>query len=176
MIIYFPLLCSILTSVDDKLTLKHSLRCLQRACLMHENNRQMIVEADLLTILKPFLRCDECFFLKEVCCLFRFLVLDDDIRVEFGKAHDHARLIAGEVLEEITLLLNSRRNWFMQLNTPAFQLSLLFRVQEGTGTNRRVNADHCLADCPQRTLPCRRDCGRPSIHNGADGEWIPVLI
>lgn len=123
MIIYFPLLCSILTSVDDKLTLKHSLRCLQRACLMHENNRQMIVEADLLTILKPFLRCDECFFLKEVCCLFRFLVLDDDIRVEFGKAHDHARLIAGEVLEEITLLLNSRRNWFMQLNTPAIQLS-----------------------------------------------------
>lgn len=79
---------------------------------MHENNRQMIVEADLLTVTKPLLKCQESFLLKEVCCLYRYLVLDDDIRVEFGKAHEHARLIAGEALEEITRLLDSEEEHF----------------------------------------------------------------
>lgn len=39
--------------------------------------------------------------------MFRYLILDDDIRVEFGKAHEHARTIAAEVLVEITTLLTS---------------------------------------------------------------------
>lgn len=39
--------------------------------------------------------------------MFRYLILDDDIRIEFGKAHDHARIIAAEVLVEITTLLTS---------------------------------------------------------------------
>lgn len=98
----------ILTTCDDNLTKKHCLKCLQRACLMHENNRQMIVNADMLAILKPYLFCAESFMLREVCCLFRYLVLDDDIRVEFGKAHEHARLIATETLEDITKLLGSK--------------------------------------------------------------------
>lgn len=42
-----------------------------------------------------------------MCTVFRYLVLDDDIRVDFGKAHDHARMIAAEVLVEITTLLTS---------------------------------------------------------------------
>lgn len=67
----------------------------------------MIVEADFLTLLKPYLTCDESFLLREVCCVFRYLVLDDDIRVEFGKAHEHARLIAAETLEDLTKLLDS---------------------------------------------------------------------
>lgn len=33
------------------------------------------------------------------------MILDDDIRVEFSKAHEHARTIAAEVLTEITELL-----------------------------------------------------------------------
>lgn len=43
--------------------------------------------------------------LKETCAVFRHLILDDDIRVEFSKAHDHARAIAAEVLAELTQLL-----------------------------------------------------------------------
>lgn len=35
----------------------------------------------------------------------RHLILDDDVRVEFSKAHDHARAIAVEVLAELTELL-----------------------------------------------------------------------
>lgn len=75
---------------------------------MHENNRQMIVEAGFVELLKPYLKCDESFMLREVCCLYRYLVLDDDIRVEFGKAHEHARLIATECLEDLTQLLDSK--------------------------------------------------------------------
>lgn len=40
--------------------------------------------------------------------LFRYLILDDDIRVEFGKAHDHARTIASTVLADLTGLLESK--------------------------------------------------------------------
>lgn len=43
--------------------------------------------------------------LKETCSLFRHLILDDDVRIEFSKAHDHARAIAAEVLIELTHLL-----------------------------------------------------------------------
>lgn len=46
-----------------------------------------------------------CQVLRETCAVFRHLILDDDIRVEFSKAHDHARTIAAEVLTELTELL-----------------------------------------------------------------------
>lgn len=45
--------------------------------------------------------------MKDVCMLFRYLILDDDVRVEFGKAHDHAKAIATEVLADLTTILNS---------------------------------------------------------------------
>ena len=43
--------------------------------------------------------------LKETCSLFRHLILDDDVRIEFSKAHEHARTIAADVLIELTTLL-----------------------------------------------------------------------
>ena len=42
---------------------------------------------------------------KEVCQLFRVLTLDDDPRVPFGKAHDHAKMIVTEA-EALELLLD----------------------------------------------------------------------
>lgn len=62
----------------------------------------MIMNGDIVALLKPLLHSGA---LKEICTLFRYLILDDDIRIEFGKAHDHARLIASECLEDITMLL-----------------------------------------------------------------------
>lgn len=41
----------------------------------------------------------------ETCSVFRHLILDDDVRVEFSKAHEHARTIASDVLVELTELL-----------------------------------------------------------------------
>lgn len=43
--------------------------------------------------------------LKETCSLFRHLILDDDVRIEFSKAHEHARIIAADALIELTHLL-----------------------------------------------------------------------
>ena len=42
---------------------------------------------------------------KEVCQMFRTLTLDDDPRVPFGKAHDHAKMIVTEA-EALELLLD----------------------------------------------------------------------
>jgi hypothetical protein len=33
---------------------------------------------------------------KLICCALRTLTLDDDVRVPFGKAHNHAKLIVTE--------------------------------------------------------------------------------
>ena len=69
-------------------------------------NRQLIVAEDILVKhLKPLLARDESEIIKNICTCLRFFVLDDDIRVEFGKAHDHARLIAAECLVELTTLM-----------------------------------------------------------------------
>lgn len=58
--------------------------------------------------------------LKETCTVFRHLILDDDIRIEFSKAHDHARAIASDVLAELTELLTG---WLLnKLNPNAFHL------------------------------------------------------
>lgn len=74
--------------------------------MLHENNRQLIVNGDILiNHLKPLMNRDEPEIIKNVCTTLRFLILDDDIRVEFGKAHDHARLIAQECLVELTHLM-----------------------------------------------------------------------
>lgn len=62
-------------------------------------------EEILVTHLKPLLQRGETDIVKNVCGCFRFLILDDDIRVEFGKAHEHARLIATECLSELTQLM-----------------------------------------------------------------------
>lgn len=45
--------------------------------------------------------------LRDVLAVLRALVLDDDVRVEFGKAHEHARVIASDTLCAITELLSS---------------------------------------------------------------------
>lgn len=45
--------------------------------------------------------------LKETCAVFRHLILDDDLRVEFSESHKHAKTIAENVLVELTQLLPS---------------------------------------------------------------------
>lgn len=45
--------------------------------------------------------------------VFRHLILDDDIRVEFSKAHDHARAIAADVLTELTELLTGKLTHYL---------------------------------------------------------------
>lgn len=74
-------------------------------------NRQLIVNENILVRhLKPLLSRSEPEIIRNVCTCFRFLILDDDIRVEFGKAHDHARMIAQECLVDLTQLMTTFKN------------------------------------------------------------------
>ncbi|EDW48420.1 GM19919 [Drosophila sechellia] len=75
-----------------------TLQWLQKACIMHEMNRQNIMNTAALKLMKPLLGEGKDRLVRELTAVFRFLVLDDDIRVEFGCAHEHARQIAGEEL------------------------------------------------------------------------------
>lgn len=82
------------------------LRWLQKACILHEMNRQAIMdEGGAVKQFKVLIEHSDPEVVKHACALFRFVILDDDIRVEFGKAHEHARTLATEMLPDITKLL-----------------------------------------------------------------------
>lgn len=72
--------------------------------------RQQIFDAGILDHLKPLLLEANPALLRDALGVIRALVLDDDVRVEFGRAHEHARAIAGDTLCHITSLLSSK--WF----------------------------------------------------------------
>ncbi|KAL1392845.1 hypothetical protein pipiens_000360, partial [Culex pipiens pipiens] len=92
-------------SGDDAVTCD-LLRWLQKACILHEMNRQTIMDdGRVVKQFKRLIENSDSEVVKHACALFRFLILDDDIRVEFGKAHEHARTLANEMLPDITKLL-----------------------------------------------------------------------
>ncbi|XP_021913499.1 armadillo repeat-containing protein 6 homolog isoform X2 [Zootermopsis nevadensis] len=75
-------------------------------CIKHEQNRQDLFGMKILIRLKTLLHSDTApVIVRQVCGVARALVLDDDIRVQFGKSHDHARDIALEILCTLTDLL-----------------------------------------------------------------------
>uniref|UniRef100_A0A336LQR2 CSON009516 protein n=1 Tax=Culicoides sonorensis TaxID=179676 RepID=A0A336LQR2_CULSO len=101
----------LLDTQQDKTVICDILKWIQKSCILHEMNRQAIVNANILiTHLKPLLDKGDSALVKDVCAVFRYLILDDDVRVEFGKAHDHARLIATETLTDLTELLSKMKN------------------------------------------------------------------
>lgn len=72
-------------------------------------NRQSIFEAGILDKLKNILIREDATGneVRDACAVIRALCLDDDIRHEFGKAHEHATQIAKACLHIITGLLQS---------------------------------------------------------------------
>ena len=96
--------------------LKYLLKCLNGACLMNEPNRQYLVKNGLCeNLMKIFLRHKiNDGIISDACQLIRSLLLDDDIRVEFGNSHEHAKIIASK-LNGIDILMGvslSRSNFF----------------------------------------------------------------
>lgn len=61
--------------------------------LRHEQNRQTLVSSGVPGHLKIILQShkEKENVVKLSCKAFRSFILDDDIRSEFSKAHDHAR-------------------------------------------------------------------------------------
>lgn len=82
-----------------------TLQWLQKCCIMHEMNRQKIINGNIVVFLKEFVSNKNDNVLREVLAVCRYLVLDDDIRVEFGCAHEHARQLAVEFIITLTNLL-----------------------------------------------------------------------
>ncbi|XP_014921057.1 armadillo repeat-containing protein 6 [Acinonyx jubatus] len=74
------------------------IRCVCHACLKHEQNRQSLVKAGVLPLLTGAItRHGHCAdVVKEACWALRVMTFDDDIRVPFGCAHDHAKMIVQE--------------------------------------------------------------------------------
>jgi hypothetical protein len=78
-------------------------------CIRHEQNRQDIFRMKILPRLKTLLHSDAApVIVREVCGVTRALVLDDDIRVQYGRSHDHAKELALEILCALTDLLKSK--------------------------------------------------------------------
>jgi hypothetical protein len=83
---------------DDPVAQLHGIVAVKHACLMHEANRQNFVAEGLVKLL---LHCIETHAetpaaIAQAAHCLRVLTNDDDVRVAFGKAHDHAKLIVSE--------------------------------------------------------------------------------
>ncbi|XP_026633522.1 armadillo repeat-containing protein 6 isoform X2 [Microtus ochrogaster] len=74
------------------------IRCVRHACLKHEQNRQSLVKAGVLPLLTAAItqHGQHADVVREACWALRVMTFDDDIRVPFGHAHEHAKMIVQE--------------------------------------------------------------------------------
>lgn len=86
------------TYMNNEVLLTMTIKTIKITCTKHEANRQMFVKKGLITklteILNKQMKCSS--VVIEACAGLRVLTLDDDVRVPFGKAHDHAKMIVTE--------------------------------------------------------------------------------
>ncbi|XP_053150393.1 armadillo repeat-containing protein 6 isoform X2 [Hemicordylus capensis] len=75
-----------------------AIRCVRHACLKHEQNRQDLVRGGVLPLLAGAIvqHGDRANVVREACSGLRIMTFDDDIRVPFGHAHDHAKMIVSD--------------------------------------------------------------------------------
>ncbi|XP_074507156.1 armadillo repeat-containing protein 6 [Sebastes fasciatus] len=70
----------------------------RQCCLKHEQNRQDLIKGGVLTLLTGAVTqhkgCAE--LVKEASAALRVMTFDDDVRVTFGNAHEHAKIIVLE--------------------------------------------------------------------------------
>ncbi|XP_065334736.1 armadillo repeat-containing protein 6 homolog [Cloeon dipterum] len=97
---------------ENELVVVQSLKLAKQCCLRHEMNRQLFIEFELAPQLTNLLSSASSPVARHTCSVLRSLILDDDIRVPFGKAHEHARLIASDCggLQSISHLLKDHKS------------------------------------------------------------------
>lgn len=80
------IIIKVLDTQKNKNIICDVLKWIQKACLLHEMNRQTIVNEDiLLKHLKPLLTTrDEPEIIKNVCMTFRFLILDGELKISIN--------------------------------------------------------------------------------------------
>lgn len=99
------MLLRFLLSTDDAVVVR-ALCIVKLCCQLHEENRQRFVAQGIIGPLAEILKTRKCGseVIKNACTVLRSLTLDDDVRVPFGKSHEHAKLIVEEA-DGIKLLL-----------------------------------------------------------------------
>ncbi|KAG8454923.1 hypothetical protein GDO86_001226 [Hymenochirus boettgeri] len=82
---------------DAEVTLL-AIRLTRHVCLKHEQNRQDLVKSGILKHLTGAIKNygSDADVVREACSALRIMTFDDDIRVPFGHAHDHAKMIVLE--------------------------------------------------------------------------------
>ncbi|XP_030822733.1 armadillo repeat-containing protein 6 isoform X2 [Camarhynchus parvulus] len=82
---------------DAEVTLA-GIRCVRHACLKHEHNRQAFVKGGVLPVLTGAItqHGSAAELVRMAASALRVMTFDDDIRVPFGHAHDHAKMIVLE--------------------------------------------------------------------------------
>ncbi|XP_051893822.1 armadillo repeat-containing protein 6 [Pristis pectinata] len=75
-----------------------TIRAIRYSCLKHEQNRQDLVQRGVLPLLTGAIvdHGTSADVVREAACALRVMTYDDDIRVPFGRAHDHAKMIVME--------------------------------------------------------------------------------
>ncbi|KAK2868367.1 hypothetical protein Q7C36_000238 [Tachysurus vachellii] len=83
---------------DDPAMTCLGIRTVRHCCLKHEQNRQGLVKAGVLNILTSAItrHVERPEVVKEACAALRVMTFDDDVRVPFGQAHEHSRMIVQE--------------------------------------------------------------------------------
>lgn len=76
--------------------------------ILFEYFRQKLVELNIVDYLTNLLKEENNSVLKDILIVLRALILDDDVRVEFGHAHEHARIIASQTILPIINLIKSK--------------------------------------------------------------------
>ncbi|KAM7134719.1 armadillo repeat-containing protein 6 [Macrochelys suwanniensis] len=92
------LLQTLKENADDAEMTLAGIRCIRHACLKHEQNRQELVKGGILPLLTgAIVQHGDCAgVVREASSALRVMTFDDDIRVPFGHAHDHAKMIVSE--------------------------------------------------------------------------------
>uniref|UniRef100_A0AAY4ELG7 Armadillo repeat-containing protein 6 n=1 Tax=Denticeps clupeoides TaxID=299321 RepID=A0AAY4ELG7_9TELE len=92
------LLNALHTHQDDPMVSGLVVRVVRHCCLKHEQNRQDLVKAGMLSVLTRAITQHKTHpdVVKEASAALRVMTFDDDVRVPFGHAHDHAKMIVLE--------------------------------------------------------------------------------
>lgn len=106
------------------------------SCLKHEKNRQNLINngghGRIVSLLKG--QKDNGAVVKACCKALRAFTLDDDVRVEHGNAHDHARFLV-EDYNLIIVTLQVIKEWLRDVEVASELLSTL--------ANLCVRAEYC---------------------------------
>ncbi|XP_034245394.1 armadillo repeat-containing protein 6 homolog [Thrips palmi] len=104
-------LLSVLSTSKEAEIVVACLKVAQACCLKHEKNRQKFANREIHTLITSLLELsNDSAILIETCELIKLLTLDDDIREQISRAHEHARLIAINNLCILCDLLGKNRN------------------------------------------------------------------